>query len=125
MLIGILPLEQAKARTLAIARGEYKPAPDEPKVWFNSMDNLARVLSDDNRQLLDTIASHHFDSLTDLAEATGRQQGNLSRTLKTMEQFGLVKIHKTGGNRISPEVLATSFDIKVGGWGFMDFVTRT
>ena len=36
--IGIATLEETKARTTAIARGEIKPAPDEPKLWFSSIE---------------------------------------------------------------------------------------
>lgn len=50
--IGILPQEQIRERVLAIARGEYKPHPGEPKIWFTSMQSLAEVISDDNRALL-------------------------------------------------------------------------
>ena len=44
--VGIASYEQMKARTLAIARGKYKPAAGEPKVWFTSAESFARVLSD-------------------------------------------------------------------------------
>jgi len=32
--IGIASLEEMKKRTIAIARGEMKPAKDDPKAWF-------------------------------------------------------------------------------------------
>jgi len=35
--IGIMSQKEIRARTLAIARGEYKPRPDEPKIWFTSI----------------------------------------------------------------------------------------
>lgn len=53
--IGIASLEDFKARTRAIARGELKPGKDEPKVWFQSPDVQAKVLSRANRQLLALI----------------------------------------------------------------------
>ncbi len=34
--IGIANYEQINARTIAIASGEYTPAPGEPKAWFPS-----------------------------------------------------------------------------------------
>jgi hypothetical protein len=40
---------------MAIARGEYGPSPDEPKVWFQSPEALAQVLSAKNRALLALI----------------------------------------------------------------------
>lgn len=34
--LGIMPYEEMKARTIAIAKGKGKPAGSEPKVWFSS-----------------------------------------------------------------------------------------
>ena len=42
MKIGIMSREDYKHRTIAIARGEYKPRKNEPKVWFESMESLGR-----------------------------------------------------------------------------------
>ena len=36
IVIGILPQERIRERMLAIAKGEYKPKPGEPKIWFTS-----------------------------------------------------------------------------------------
>lgn len=35
--VGIATLEQYKNRTMAIARGEYTPRPNEPKSGFNPL----------------------------------------------------------------------------------------
>jgi predicted transcriptional regulator len=40
-VIGIASREAIRARARAIARGERKPAVDEPKIWFTSMQSLA------------------------------------------------------------------------------------
>ena len=102
--IGIATYDQMKARTMAIAKGEHKPKRGEPKVWFTSMESFARVLSDRNRALLDLIIEAQPDSLTELAEVSGRAKGNLSRTLKTMERYGLVTLSKGTKGRIKPRV---------------------
>ena len=104
MKIGIASYDDFKARTMAIARGELKPGPNDPKVWFPSTESFARVLSQKNRSLLATIAETHPDSLQELAERTGRKVSNLSRTLKTMERYGFVALHKGERGRIRPEV---------------------
>jgi len=119
MVIGIMPLEQQKARTIAIARGEYKPTKGEPKVWCSSMASVSQVLSDDNQNLIQTIAQHHPESVNALADLTGRAKSNLSRTLKKLEAYGLVQLSEGKGNKKVPEALATAFDIKTGDWGFM------
>jgi len=102
--IGIASLDAYKARTLAIARGELTPKKDDPKIWFRSTESFARVLTEKNRALLTTIARQQPSSLEELGELTGRAPSNLSRTLKTMEQFGLVILHRGTRGRIRPEV---------------------
>ncbi len=109
--VGIADYKQMKARSIAIARGTYKPRRGEPKVWFTSMDSVAKVLSDRNRDLLALIAETKPESLTELAELTGREKSNLSRTLKTMERYGLVELKKGERGRLKPRVDYT--DIKL------------
>ena len=109
-MIGILPQDRIRARTLAIARGEYKPKPSEPKIWFTSMRSLAEVLSDENRALLKVIQEAQPQSITSLAEMTGRKASNLSRTLKTMSNYGLVEMRRDK-NQVRPVVKVTDFKI--------------
>src|SRR5262245_45607306 len=90
--IGIASREQMKARTMAIVRGEHKRSPDEPKVWFTSMESLAQVLSSKNALLLAMIRRSRPASIKALAELSGRKESNLSRTLRTMERYRLVKL---------------------------------
>ena len=82
--VGIATLDEYKNRTLAIARGDLKPGPLEPKIWFSSIESFAKVLSERNRDLLRVIAESRPASLQELAEKTGRAKSNLSRTLRTM-----------------------------------------
>lgn len=102
--VGIASYEQMKSRTMAIARGERRVALDEPKVWFTSTKSFARVLSAGNRELLRIIAEKTPASLDELAELTGRAKSNLSRTLRTMEGYGLVRLERGERGRISPKV---------------------
>ena len=110
IVIGILPQEKIRQRILAVARGEYKPKPTEPKIWFTSMRSLAEVLSDENRALLKVIKDTKPTSISALAETTGRKPGNLSRTLKTMSNYGIVEM-KRERNQVRPVAKATAFRI--------------
>ena len=74
LVTGIAGFEQMKARTMAIAQGKYKPAKNEPTVWFTSVESFARVLSERNRELLALIAREKPHSLTELAELAGRKK---------------------------------------------------
>ena len=110
IVIGIMPQEQIRARMLAIARGEYKPKRGEPKVWFTSMKSLAEVLSDENRALLKVITETKPESISALAVATGRKPSNLSRTLKTMSNYGIVELRREK-QHVRPIAKATEFHI--------------
>ena len=93
-----------KARTLAIARGEHRPGRGEPKVWFPSLESFAKVLSDRNRALLRMITEERPASIAELSERSGRARSNLSRTLHTMERYGLVCLEKGDRGRVVPRV---------------------
>ena len=102
--VGIAGYDQMKSRTMAIARGEYKPAKREPRVWFTSVESFAKVLSQRNRELLALIAQEKPDSLTELAALAGRNKSNLSRTLKTMSRYGLVELKEGQRGKLIPRV---------------------
>ena len=102
--IGIADYDRMKARTMEIARGERKPAKGEPMVWFTSVESFAKVLSRRNQELLALIAREKPRSLTELAELAGRNKSNLSRTLKTMSQYGLVELTEGRRGMLVPRV---------------------
>lgn len=102
--VGIADYEEMKARTMRIARGEEKPRPDEPKVWFTSTESFAKVLSAGNRELLRIIAERAPGSVEELSDITGRAKSNLSRTLKTMVGYGLIRMERSG-RKLAPKVI--------------------
>ena len=102
--VGIASVEDMKKRTMAIARGRFKASRGDPKVWFTSPESFAKVLSNRNRALLKVIAQTRPDSLQALAKRTGRETSNLSRTLRTMERYGFVRLHRGVRGKIRPEV---------------------
>ena len=110
IVIGVMSQDQIRARTIAIAKGEYKPKRGEPKIWFTSIKSVAEVLSDQNRALLKVIRETNPDSMAVLAKTTGRQPGNLSHTLKTMSRYGLVDLQRYK-TQVRPIVKATGFRI--------------
>ena len=113
MKIGIISRENYKKRTIAIARGEYKPKRGEPKVWFESVQSMAQVLSNENQELLRIINEQKPKSLKELAQVSGRKRSNLSRTLKTMSRYGIVDLIKQE-RTVKPVVKATDFKVEFG-----------
>ena len=110
IVVGILPQEKIRERMLSIARGDYKPKSSDPKIWVTSMRSLAEVLSDDNRALLKVIQDSKPQSISSLADITGRKPGNLSRTLKTMSNYGFVEM-KRENRHVRPIAKGTDFRI--------------
>ena len=111
--IGILSQELMRERTLAIAAGKLKPKPNDPKIWFPSIKSMAQVLSDENQALLKVIADTKPNSISELQAATGRALSNLSRTLKTLANYGIIFLVKEN-NRIKPVAKATTFHVTFG-----------
>jgi len=112
MKIGILSREDYRKRTIAIAKGEYKPRPDEPKVWFESMESLGQILNGRNQELLRLIRDNSPPSLTELETLSGRKKSNLSRTLKTLSNYGIVDLIREGGT-VRPVVKTTEFMVEL------------
>jgi len=111
--IGIISQDDYKKRTIAIARGKYKPRKDEPKVWFESVQSMAQVLSSENQKLLRTIKERKPASLKELALVSGRNRSNLSRTLNTMSRYGIVDLVKQK-RTVKPIVKVTDFKVEFG-----------
>ena len=111
--VGIASYEEMKALTLAVARGQRRLAPNEPRIWFPSTESFAKVLSAANRDLLRVIAEQAPASLDELAQLTGRQKSNLSRTLKTMANYGLVRRDRGPRGRIAAKVVHDRIELEL------------
>ena len=105
--------EEYKQRTINVAKGLYVPKANEPKIWFESMKSMAQILSNENQDLLKTILDNKPKSLKELEELTGRAKSNLSRTLKTLERYGIVELKKLN-NSLVAKVKATHFKVEFG-----------
>jgi predicted transcriptional regulator len=119
--------EQFKAMTLAVVRGEYKPAAGEPKIWvestksetapqreihFRSIESGAKLLSVKNRELLRVIANRRPQSVSALAAMTGRAEQNLLRTLRKLTEAGIVRLDHGAGRAYKPVVAARKVYLK-------------
>jgi len=112
LIVGIASYEEMKARSMAIAKGEYSPGRGEPKVWFTSLESFAKVLSKRNVELLQIIAEHQPVGYKELESLSGRKIPSLSRTLRTMERYGLVRLEKGPNRKIIPHALYSDVELK-------------
>ncbi|MDH5560870.1 MAG: transcriptional regulator [Deltaproteobacteria bacterium] len=108
--IGIMSLEDYQKRTILIAKGEYKPKPSEPKVFFPSLKAVSQILSEENRHLLKVIRETNPESIMELARTTKRAQSNLSRTLKKLASYGIISLLEENHKK-KPVVKYTDFNV--------------
>ncbi len=92
---------------------QYHPKENEPKIWFESIKSLSQILSNENQELLKLIIEWKPQSLSELEKISRRRKSNLSRTLKTLENYGIVSLKKQNG-RIVPTVEVTDFKVEFG-----------
>ncbi len=112
LIVGIASYDEMKARSLAIASGEYSPKKGEPKVWFASLESFAKVLSKRNVELLQIIAELKPVGYRELQALSGRKIPSLSRTLRTMERYGLVRLEQGPERKIIPHALYSDIELK-------------
>jgi predicted transcriptional regulator len=87
--------------------------PDYPvDIWFDSLKSVANVLSKENQQLLKVIAEQQPQSITELAQLTGRAVSNVSRTLKTLSKYKLVEL-KNLKKTLCPKAIYQEFLVVV------------
>ncbi|WP_456061940.1 HVO_A0114 family putative DNA-binding protein [Arboricoccus pini] len=70
-----------------------------------SARSFAQILSSGNRELMRVIHDQAPGSLDELSRITGRTIPSLSRTLKTMATYDLVRMEPGHGRRVVPKVL--------------------
>lgn len=102
--VAIAPRAAVEAYTRDIVAGRRRRTASDPDIWFSSIESFAKVLSDRNRDLIALMAGRTFESIDALAAASGRARSNLSRTLRTMEHYGLLRLERGEGRKLRPVV---------------------
>src|SRR5262245_2285666 len=102
--VGIAPRAAVFQYMRDVVAGRRKRTGDDPDIWVSSVESFAKVLSERNRALLALITEKRPESIDALAAASGRAKSNLSRTLRTMERYGLIKFEKGEGRKLRPVV---------------------
>jgi predicted transcriptional regulator len=111
--VAIAPREAIMRYTRDIIAGRRRRATNDPDVWFTSVESFAKVLSEKNRALLALIAERRPESIDALATESGRAKSNLSRTLRTMERYGLVRLEKGDGRKLRPVVTFGQVELRL------------
>lgn len=98
---------------------EPSKAGESPKKWFDSeataeksvaakvsAEAMVKLLSADNLALLQAIAKGNVSSVRELAQLVNRKESNLSRTLKRLQEAGIVSFEKGAGRMRAPRLIA-------------------
>jgi predicted transcriptional regulator len=107
-------------------------AAKKPKQWFDSHETAARafasttsaeamvkLLSPENLALLALIRTKRPDSVHALAQLAHRAESNLSRTLKKLQDAGIIELAKGAGKTRIPRLVAqrVTLDLDLTGSG--------
>jgi predicted transcriptional regulator len=90
-----------------------------PKRWFDSdvtakkalatepsPEAMVKLLSADNLKLLHLIGTRRPGSVRELAMLVKRKESNVSRTLKKLEEAGIIALEKGPGRTRTPRLIA-------------------
>ena len=120
MTIKVRSLHALRDEMRAVARGEMAAPMDAATPTYESADavqisaeNLLRLLTPDNRSLLQMIDSEHPASIDALADKAGRAPANVSRTLAKFVDLGLVRLVSGQGLTKKPELTVRHVTIKL------------
>jgi predicted transcriptional regulator len=78
-----------------VARGDL--APQEPQLYFESVEGLRRILTEKRFELLLAIAHHRPASVHELAGLLRRDYKNVSTDVTMLERLGLVSLRANAG----------------------------
>jgi predicted transcriptional regulator len=110
-----------------------------PKRWFDSAataekalgaktspEAMVKLLSAENLRLLHVIATKRPASVRALATLVRRKESNLSRTLKKMQEAGIVAFEEGAGRTRAPRLVArrVTLDLDLVGAGGVASVER-
>jgi predicted transcriptional regulator len=115
--VGIRSREESYTAALrAIQQVESgKRAVQSPSLYFESLEDLRRILTTKRLDLLVVILRQSPGSVTELAKLVGRDLKNVSADLALLRQLGLVEFvdSKGHGNARTPVVPYDEIDITI------------
>jgi predicted transcriptional regulator len=71
--------------------------PQDPELYFETLEELRRILTPKRQDLLLAITQHRPSSIRQLAEFLGRDYKNVSTDVVLLHRLGLVTLEGKGG----------------------------
>jgi predicted transcriptional regulator len=104
LIVLVMPSDAFQAFVSRSADNKAGLMGDKPVIWFNSIVSVAKVLSDDNREILAFLANSKPASIQEFADQIGKPKSTLARALATLERYGFVKFDRGQGRARIPRV---------------------
>jgi predicted transcriptional regulator len=104
LIVVVMPSKAFQAHIIQHAQDNYEGGDDKPLIWFTSIVNVAKILSDSNRELLSILAKSKPSSIQELANITGKPKSTLARTLSALARYDFVKFERGPGRAMVPYV---------------------
>jgi predicted transcriptional regulator len=99
-------LNNLRAEMLSVARGERSAAA------LPAREVLGVLASAEHRELLQIIHVERPESVSRLAEISGRAQSNVSRSLQQLAKHGLIELVRNG-REVRPNPIASTVSISL------------
>ncbi|WP_220222419.1 HVO_A0114 family putative DNA-binding protein [Haloplanus salinus] len=99
-------LDERTRRRIEAAREGTDIDDDQPTLNFGSYAELSRLLSPKNLELLETVAEHDPESISEASELVGRDYKQVHRNLSELHDIGVVEFEGGGPGRAKKPILA-------------------
>ena len=96
-----------RAAFARVHRGDLTP--QEPGLYFETVEDLRRILTDKRLDLLLEVARSRPESVRALADQLGRDYKNVNVDITILRQLGLVELEERGG-RGGPKTPTVPYD---------------
>lgn len=103
-----------QAKHIRVEVGKIPEKKEKGTIYFSSYEEMSKVLTQQRIAMLETIREKNPESIYQLAQMLNRDQGNVTKDVQILEQYGFIKITKTkDGNRVKSEPKAEAEEIEM------------
>ena len=111
--IGVISEDLIRRHMINVTAGNINHNKHLPTFWFTSLDEVSKLLCNENIELILLISRGKPESLAELAEISGHHTRELSRTLDDLSSKGFIQFEEKG-NACRPIAVFTDFEIILG-----------
>lgn len=111
--IGVASEDLIRRYMISVAAGNISHNKHLPTFWFTSLDEVSKLLCNENIELMLLISREKPESLAELAEISGHHVHELSRKIDALSSKGFIQFEEKG-NACRPIALFTDFEVLLG-----------